>query len=342
MRLSLFQNIFVGFLAVTVGLFLSAMVALTVLGRVADRLEEHRVAVRQLSPADTAVVAAEEVRSLGDLIRTVHRGQTLVLLFGLSGLLGGLVAMVVASGQAASLLQRLKEATRQLANVVLDEEPPVAATASMDNLELEIREMMRNIQASQRLCLDASPLTRLPGNRAIEQVLKEKMARDERFALCYVDLDDFKAYNDKYGYARGSELIKLTGEIIYRAKDRHADTSDFVGHIGGDDFVLIVASEHAPSVCESIIAEFDRVIPDHYDEQDRSRGYIECLDRYGVVRQFPLMTISIAVVSDSQRQFRSPIEIARIATEIKDYVKTLPGSNYLIDRRVSSRSNYEN
>ncbi len=337
MRLDLFRNIFIGFLALTVGLFLSALIAMSILGRAADQLEGYRTAVSEQVDDRELGLPIESGRQLDSLIRTMQRGQILILLCGLAGLLAGLIALIIASDQAANLLRRLKQATQQLANVVLDEEPPLATADSVDNLELEIRKMMRNIQASQRLCLDASPLTRLPRNRAIEQVLNDKMARDERFALCYVDLDDFKAYNDQYGYARGSELIKLTGEIIYRAKDLHADPQDFVGHIGGDDFVLIVASEHAPAVCESIIAEFDRVIADHYDESDRDRGYIEGTDRYGIIRQFPIMTISIAVVSDSQREFCSPIEIAQVATEIKDYVKTLPGSNYLIDRRANAR-----
>lgn len=336
MRLALFRNIFIGFLAVTVGLFLCALVAMTILGQVADQLEDYRSTAHDQIAIDGSPPVPPG--QLDGLIRTAQRGQSLILLFGLVGLLGGLVAMVIASGQAANLLRRLRQATQQLADVVLDQEPPSINADAVDNLELEIRKMMRNIQASQRLCLDASPLTRLPGNRAIEQVLSDKMARNERFALCYVDLDDFKAYNDRYGYARGSELIKLTGEIIYRAKDLHAESDDFVGHIGGDDFVVIVASEHAQSVCESIIAEFDRVIPSYYDEADRKQGYIEGTDRYGTVRQFPIMTISIAVVSDSQREFHSPMEIARVATEIKDYVKLLPGSNYLIDRRTGPRA----
>jgi GGDEF domain-containing protein len=338
MRLDLFRNIFVAFLAVTIGLLLSTLIAMVILGQVSDQLAELRTKTAGQVEAGAAGFPADGAGQLDSLVRTARRGQMLILLCGLSGLLAGLVALVVASGQAENLLRRLKEATQQLANVVLDEEPPLATADSVDNLELEIRKMMRNIQASQRLCLDASPLTRLPGNRAIERVLQDKMDRDERFALCYVDLDDFKAYNDKYGYARGSELIKLTGEIIYRAKDLHAELQDFVGHIGGDDFVLIVAPEHAQPVCEAIIADFDRVISDHYDAGDRKQGFIEGKDRFGTVRQFPIMTISIAVVSDSRREFRSPIEIAQIATEIKDYIKTLPGSNYLIDRRSSARS----
>jgi GGDEF domain-containing protein len=274
---------------------------------------------------------------LGDVQQLLHNGQIAVLLFGLAGLLGGLIGMVIAASQAKRMLGRLKQATQQLANVVLDQELPETANPSGDDLERDIREMMRKIQESQQLCLDASPLTRLPGNIAIEQVLKGKMVRDEKFALCYIDLDDFKAYNDRYGYAQGSELIKITGEIIYRSKDTCGDPGDFVGHIGGDDFVLITAPENVEPVCEAIIAAFDSAVPDYYDPDDRARGYIEGTDRYGVTRRFPLMSISIAVVTDVRRNFNSPVEIAQIATEIKDYVKSLPGSNYLIDRRTGQR-----
>ncbi len=153
----------------------------------------------------------------------------------------------------------------------------------------------------------------------------------------YIDLDDFKAFNDKYGYAKGSDLIKMTGEVLYRAKDEYAEAQDFVGHIGGDDFVLITSPDIVEQVCQAIISEFDRLIPDYYYAEDQENGFIEGIDRYGVKRRFSIMSISIAVVSDVKRSFKSPIEIAKVATEIKDYVKSLPGSNYLIDRRVSTR-----
>lgn len=335
MKMILFRNVLVGFAISASALLVVTLISVTLLGRAADELETYPPSLS--SEVTSTEVAPPKLRPL-ELADTLRIGQFLVWFCGLSGFLLGLLILILAANQADRLLKRLKEATRQLANVmVYDEEPQDLISGSMDDLELEIYKMMRNIQASQRLYLDASPLTRLPGNRAIEQVLKEKMARDERFALCYIDLDDFKAYNDTYGYARGSELIKLTGEIIHRAKARYADPDDFVGHIGGDDFVLIVDSQKAVDVCEAILSEFDQVIPHYYDAKDRERGFIECRDRFGVLRQFPLMTISIAVVSDSRRRFNSPIEIAKIATEIKDFVKTLPGSNYLVDRRRKPR-----
>jgi diguanylate cyclase (GGDEF)-like protein len=214
---------------------------------------------------------------------------------------------------------------------------PSEFLSASDGLDREIQEMMLKIKDSQKRYLDASPLTRLPGNMAIEQVLQGKMEHGEKFALCYIDLDDFKAYNDRYGYAKGSDLIKMTGEVLYRAKDEYAEAQDFVGHIGGDDFVLITSPDIVEQVCKAIISEFDSLISDYYHADDFEKGFIEGTDRYGVKRRFPIMSISIAVVSDVRRSFTSPIEIAKVATEIKDYVKSLPGSNYLIDRRVTMR-----
>lgn len=326
MRLNPIRQILASFLVVSTGFALSWVVALYLLQKASNQLAS-------LKASSDSVVAD----SLSGMQQLLQSGQVVVLLFGLVGFLGGLAGMVIAASQARRMLGRLKQATQQLANVVLDQELPETVNPTGDDLERDIREMMRKIQASQQLCLDASPLTRLPGNIAIEQVLKGKMVHGEKFALCYIDLDDFKAYNDRYGYARGSELIKVTGEIIYRTKDEWGDPGDFVGHIGGDDFVLITAPENVKSVCEAIIAAFDRAAPDFYDADDRVRGYVEGTDRYGVTRRFPLMSISIAVVTDARRNFSSPIEIAQVATEIKDYVKSLPGSNYLVDRRAGQR-----
>lgn len=325
MRLNLIRQIIASFLMVCAGFALAWLCALYLLGALATQLE---------ALTGGAVVAADDLRLAQ---QTLHSGQFAVLVLGLAGFLGGLVGLVVAAGQATRMLARLKQATQQLANVVYDQKLPKAGSTTGDDLERDIHEMMCKIQANQQLCLDASPLTRLPGNIAIEQVLKGKMKNGEKFALCYIDLDDFKAYNDRYGYARGSELIKLTGEVIYRAKDEYGDPGDFVGHIGGDDFVLITSPDNIEPVCTAIIAAFDRAVPDHYAPDDRERGYIEATDRYGITRRFPLMTISIAVVSDVRRTFASPLEIAQVATEVKDYVKSLPGSNYLVDRRINPR-----
>ncbi len=316
MHFTLIRYILISFLVAVAGFMLACLVALSSLEQVAAQLE------------------ASDVAATLELIRN---NQFIVLLLSLGGFLGGLIGMAFAAHQAARIVDRLRQATRYLGDVVLDEMSPDDFLLASDGLDREIQEMMLKIKSSQQRYLDASPLTRLPGNMAIEQVLKDKMEHGEKFALCYIDLDDFKAFNDKYGYAKGSDLIKMTGEVLYRAKDEYADQQDFVGHIGGDDFVLITSPDKVESVCQAILDEFDSLIPEYYLPEDRTIGFIEGPDRYGVMRRFPIMSITIAVVSDEKRSFKSPIEIARVATEIKDYVKSLPGSNYLIDRRVTTR-----
>ncbi len=317
MHLKLIRYILLSFL-VSVALFTSAsLVALSSL---------EQVAVQLTAMSDPAV------------LEMIRNRQGIVMGVGFLGLLSGLIAMVFAIHQASSIMHRLRQATRYLGDVVLDEMSPSEFLSASDGLDREIQEMMLKIKDSQQRYLDASPLTRLPGNLAIEQVLQGKMEQGEKFALCYIDLDDFKAYNDRYGYAKGSDLIKMTGEVLYRAKDEYAEKRDFVGHIGGDDFVLITSPDIVDQVCQAIISEFDCLISDYYHADDLEKGFIEGTDRYGVNRRFAIMSISIAVVSDVMRSFKSPVEIAKVATEIKDYVKSLPGSNYLVDRRVTTRS----
>jgi GGDEF domain-containing protein len=316
MHLKFIRYILISFLVTAAIFIVAGLATLSTLEQVADQL------------------TASNFSHVQEMVRN---SQGIVMALCLVGLLSGLISMAFAVHQASKIMDRLRRATKHLGDVVLDEMTPSEFLSASDGLDREIQEMMLKIKDSQQRYLDASPLTRLPGNMAIEQVLQGKMDHGEKFALCYVDLDDFKAYNDRYGYAKGSDLIKMTGEVLYRAKDEYAETQDFVGHIGGDDFVLITSPEIVEQVCNAIISEFDSLIPDYYHADDLENGFVEGTDRYGVKRRFSIMSISIAVVSDVKRSFTSPIEIAQVATEIKDYVKSLPGSNYLIDRRVTTR-----
>lgn len=201
----------------------------------------------------------------------------------------------------------------------------------------EFNQMSSRVKSTRQMFLDASPLTYLPGNIAIERALMDRLRNDEIFALCYIDLDDFKPYNDHYGYARGSEVIKATADLIHQVQRECGSERDFVGHIGGDDFVLVTSMAHVEPICTGIIEAFDKMIPEHYSEEDREKGVIISKDRFGETREFPLMTISLAVVTNANRDVHNPVEIAKIAAEIKEYVKLLPGSNYLVDRRTHAR-----
>jgi PleD family two-component response regulator len=193
-------------------------------------------------------------------------------------------------------------------------------------------ELIARVEALIRrheLSLDANPLTRLPGNISIERELAKRLADKRQFAVGYADLDNFKVFNDKYGFTIGDQVIFETGRII-----SHAVTQfDFVGHIGGDDFVFITIPDKVEKICHNIMKTFDRKIPRYYDEETRAKGYVESKTRHGEIQRFPLMSISIAVVTNLERNFTHFAEIGVIGAELKKYLKTLDGSNYLIDRR---------
>ena len=201
----------------------------------------------------------------------------------------------------------------------------------------EIEELVARIEMvlyRYRHMYEANPLTRLPGNIAIGREIDARIRSGQPFAVCYSDIHDFKAFNDKYGYARGDEVISQTARLFVQAVQLYGGEGDFVGHIGGDDFVLVTLPERAEELCRFITFEFDRVMPLWYAEADRETGYIEVLDRAGRPQRFPFVTILIAVISNTTRQITSSVEVATIAAELKAYLKTLsPGSKFLCDRR---------
>lgn len=195
----------------------------------------------------------------------------------------------------------------------------------------ELVARMEALIRRHELSLDANPLTRLPGNISIERELVRRLSDNCRFAVGYADIDNFKAFNDHCGFSMGDRVIFETGSII-----GHAVTPlDFVGHIGGDDFVFITMPDMVDEICRAIITKFDRAMPKYYDETSRSQGYIESKNRNGDIQRFPLMTLSIAIVTNQAREFTHFAEIGTIGAELKAYLKNLPGSNYLVDRRKS-------
>ena len=148
-----------------------------------------------------------------------------------------------------------------------------------------------------------------------------------------MDLDNFKAYNDHYGYAKGNDLIIATAEVVDEALEKLGDKDDFIGHIGGDDFVLITGTASYNNICKYVVEEFDKIAPTFYDEEDRSRGYIHGEDRHGNERKFPLASISIAVVTNTNRKLENHIQFGEIAADLKEYAKSMDGSVYVVDQR---------
>ncbi len=198
--------------------------------------------------------------------------------------------------------------------------------------EVLLRVRLRESYATSNL--DANPLTRLPGNYTIMATIQKTIRQKNKSALCYLDLDNFKAFNDRYGFVRGDEAIRMTARIITNVVRRmHPDS--FVGHVGGDDFFFVIPSQVTKECCEQIIQNFDLVIPTLINDEDRVRGYIESKDRKGNPQRFPLLSLSIAVIDLNTTKVEHTGEVSAIAGELKKIVKKLKGSNYLINRRKS-------
>ena len=198
--------------------------------------------------------------------------------------------------------------------------------------------------AEQRARLDAMlvrterdvsvhPSTRLPGTTEIEREIRRRLESDQEFAVCYADLDHFKEFNDRYSYYDGDRVIYLLSRILHDVVKGLLGPRGFVGHIGGDDFIFIIPAEEISPVCSEILDVFDTLIPLQYNDQDRRAGYFFGKDRRGQLHRVPLMTLSIGIVTNRHRRFAHPAQVSELATEMKSYAKTLPGSVFVVDRR---------
>ena len=177
------------------------------------------------------------------------------------------------------------------------------------------------------------PSTRLPGTTEIEREIRRRMESNQEFAVCYADLDHFKEFNDRYSYYDGDRVIYILSRILHDVVRGLMGSRGFVGHIGGDDFIFIIPAGDISPVCSEILEVFDSLVPLQYNEQDRRAGYFFGKDRRGQLHRVPLMTLSIGIVTNRHRKFAHPAQVSELATEMKSYAKTLPGSVFVVDRR---------
>jgi len=177
------------------------------------------------------------------------------------------------------------------------------------------------------------PSTRLPGTTEIEREIRRRLESSQEFAVCYADLDHFKEFNDRYSYYDGDRVIYILSRILHDVVRGLLGPRGFVGHIGGDDFIFIIPADEISPVCSEILEVFDSLVPLQYNEQDRRAGYFFGKDRRGQLHRVPLMTLSIGIVTNRHRQFAHPAQVSELATEMKSYAKTLPGSVFVVDRR---------
>ena len=192
-----------------------------------------------------------------------------------------------------------------------------------------IKNMDRLLKMNRRI----SPLTGLPGNVQIHAELKKRITNNEEFSVLYLDLDNFKAYNDVYGFLKGDQIIEYTANVILKCIHQSFNENYFVGHIGGDDFIAIVPTLNVDNICQLIIANFDEGVTKFFTEEDLEKGYIEVANRKGIIEQFALTAISIGAVIADKNRFANILEIGEVGAQVKHVAKSIIGSSYAIDRR---------
>ncbi len=201
-----------------------------------------------------------------------------------------------------------------------------------DPLDLRVRVEMAARRSQYSFY--ASPLTGLPGGRIIEEAVVERLKKDVSFSFCYLDIDNFKSFNDVYGYHKGDRAIMQTAYVLYTTIKKFGNSEDFIGHIGGDDFMFITSPERYKEVCHNLILAFDRVMPFHYNADDRKQGFIYAKDRTHKMSKINIMSISLAVVNRySHSDINKMVQINERLAEIKRYLKDLAGSKFMEDRR---------
>jgi GGDEF domain-containing protein len=278
----------------------------------------------------TVVVSASEKELIGAALRALPMA---------------IVLDARASPEVLTTCERLKNdafsATAPALVLVPDSDAAVAAafragadevlreTDHADEITVRLDAMRRRAERDRHI----QPTTLLPGPPMIEREITKRLAAGEQFAVCYADLDHFKEYNDRYSFAEGDRVIRMVGRILHDVVIGMCGEQGFVGHIGGDDFILIVPPQLMRVVCDEVISVFDLLTPLQYSEQDRRAGYYFGKDRRGQLHRVPLMTISIGVVSNERRTLVHPGHVSELATEMKSYAKTRPGSVYVVDRR---------
>ncbi len=251
------------------------------------------------------------------------------------GILLSVTAALLITRNISGAIKKLKLATQMISKGEFEFTPDIRNKDELGDLSEAFIAMAKRLKQLEEMSLDTSPLTRLPGGVSIEKTMQERISSGDLIAFCLFDIDNFKSYNDHYGYAKGNELIKATAKIIVDAVSELGTADDYIGHIGGDDFVIITKPDLYDRICNAVIDSFDKTVPVFYDSEIRKRGYIFAEDRQGKQVTFPLASISIAVVTNTKREFINYIQFGEIAAEMKEYAKSFSGSVCKVDNRTN-------
>ena len=192
-----------------------------------------------------------------------------------------------------------------------------------------------NLLNSSKREREANPLTGLPGNQAIERETVNRIASGSEFGFMYIDIDRFKSFNDYYGFRRGDDAISFLADLLVQCSRETGSKTDFIGHVGGDDFVLITDPSCAEELGRRIIEVFDSGVIDLHDLKDVEKGYLQVEGRGGEVKRFPLITLTVALVTDAKGRFDHPAHLSDTMAELKRYGKTMNSSVLVLERRTA-------
>jgi GGDEF domain-containing protein len=295
--------------------------------------EEHLNEVLELSRRLAAQARHDQNAKTEKSASIGHRAYLEILVVGTGSVLLALGITLLFARYVSRAVGHLKRSTRLISESNFKEVSVFDSYDEFGEVSRSIADMAEKIERLEENLINSNPLSLLPGGLAVEDHIGSRLASGRLTAVCIIDLDNFKAFNDKYGYAKGNDVIQATAAIISTAAKERGGCDDFVGHIGGDDFVVVTAPDRYEGICKMIIEQFDDQIPMFYDPVDRSRGSIISMNRQGVPVVFPLMTVSIAVATDQQGSITNPQVLSRLAAELKEYAKSMTGSVYVVDQR---------
>jgi diguanylate cyclase (GGDEF)-like protein len=285
------------------------------------------------------------LKKLSDAARVDQNEKTLLIaeigdiaikiavVFVVLGILLGVGSAFFITRNISLSIAKLKLETEKISEGKFEDVRIIPNQDELGDLSRAFAAMGERLKALEEMYMDASPLTHLPGGVAVENVLKKRLKANTPLSFCLVDLDNFKALNDHHGYANGNEVIKTTANIIEDSVAKYGNPSDFIGHIGGDDFVFMTTPDLHSKICTIIIKDFDEKVKSFYTPEEQKTGYIIGKNRQGENAKFPIVAVSIVVVTDQGHALQNHIQVGEIAAELKEYVKSMPGSNFVVDRR---------
>ncbi len=275
--------------------------------------------------------------SLGNMGDAIAQASKLCILAAVGVILAVIPLCLLLIRSILGPIRELNEATTDIASGNLSRQVEVETEDELGELADTFNDMAKSLVVMKSRAENANPLTKLPGNNMIHEEIEKRIKGKKKFVAVYSDLDNFKAFNDKYGIGDGDKAIKLTAQIMKEAV-RLGAPGDFLGHEGGDDFIILTTPEKADIVTNAVCTGFDKRVRELFSEEDRQRGFIISKDREGNVKQFPIMTISLAGVGNMNRELASYAEVTNICAEVKKKAKLLSKetgkSSFYLDKRT--------